>query len=289
MINPVLRREAKTSLRNWKIFYAVAAYVLIITAIAGISIWQLMYNSYNPSFDPSEMLTVYIILTVVQLGLVLLVTPSFTASSISGERERQTLDLLLVTKMKPMSIIVGKFLSGLSVIALMVFATMPIFALIMYFGGTNMLYIIAVTVYMLLVCCAFGAIAIFFSTVFRKTVISMVFTYIIMGVLVGVTLIVYAIACQAYGSYYQMALPASVRILMLAINPAIGLISIVCSQTGNSFMNDILDYSNYWGSAYNPITTHIPMWIINAVALVIITVVFILLAASRIKRTSKKG
>lgn len=172
MINPVLRREAKTSLRNWKIFYAVAAYVLIITAIAGISIWQLMYNSYNPSFDPSEMLTVYIILTVVQLGLVLLVTPSFTASSISGERERQTLDLLLVTKMKPMSIIVGKFLSGLSVIALMVFATMPIFALIMYFGGTNMLYIIAVTVYMLLVCCAFGAIAIFFSTVFRKTVIS---------------------------------------------------------------------------------------------------------------------
>ena len=31
------------------------------------------------------------------------------------------------------------------------------------------------------------------------------------------------------------------------------------------------------------------MWIINAVALVIITVVFILLAASRIKRTSKKG
>lgn len=31
MINPVLRREAKTSLRNWKIFYAVAAYVLIIT------------------------------------------------------------------------------------------------------------------------------------------------------------------------------------------------------------------------------------------------------------------
>ena len=40
MINPVLRREAKTSLRNWKIFYAVAAYVLIITAIAGISIWQ---------------------------------------------------------------------------------------------------------------------------------------------------------------------------------------------------------------------------------------------------------
>ena len=47
MINPVLRREAKTTLRNWKIFYAVAGYVLIVTIVAAIAIWQLMYNSYN--------------------------------------------------------------------------------------------------------------------------------------------------------------------------------------------------------------------------------------------------
>ena len=122
MLNPVLRREAKTSLRNWKIFYAVAGYILIVTAVAAIAIWQLMYNSYYASFDPSEMVNVYIGLTVLQLVLVLLVTPAFTAGSISGERERQTLDLLLVTKMSPFSIVTGKFLSGLSIIVLMVVA-----------------------------------------------------------------------------------------------------------------------------------------------------------------------
>ena len=97
MINPVLRREAKTTLRNWKIFYAVAGYVLIVTIVAAIAIWQLMYNSYNASFDPASMINVYIGLTVLQLVLVLLMTPAFTAGSISGERERQTLDLLLVS------------------------------------------------------------------------------------------------------------------------------------------------------------------------------------------------
>ena len=93
MINPVLRREAKTTLRNWKIFYAVAGYVLIVTIVAAIAIWQLMYNSYNASFDPASMINVYIGLTVLQLVLVLLMTPAFTAGSISGERERQTLDV----------------------------------------------------------------------------------------------------------------------------------------------------------------------------------------------------
>ena len=289
MLNPVLRREAKTSLRNWKIFYAVAGYILIVTAVAAIAIWQLMYNSYYASFDPSEMVNVYIGLTVLQLVLVLLVTPAFTAGSISGERERQPLDLLLVTKMSPFSIVTGKFLSGLSIIVLMVVATMPVFSLVMYFGGTSAPYIVAVTGYMLLICGAFGAVSIFFSTIFKKTVTSMVFTYICTGILCGGTIIIYAIACSVYGSYYQAALPIGVRLPLLAINPAVGLISIICEQTGSTLMAQILDYGNYYGTTYTPITTGVPMWIINAVALVVVIALFLFLASIRLRKISKKG
>lgn len=289
MINPVLRREAKTTLRNWKIFYAVAGYIFVVTAVAAIAIWQLMYNSYNASFDPASMVNVYIGLTVLQLVLVLLMTPAFTAGSISGERERQTLDLLLVTKMSPISIVTGKFLSGLSLIALTIVATMPIFALIMYFGGTSIVYILAVTVYMLLICGAFGAVSIFFSTVFKKTVTSMVFTYICTGVLCGGTMILYVLACSVYGSYYQAALPLVFRLSILSLNPAVGLIGIICEQTGSDFMARILDYSNYYGTTYTPITTNTPMWIINAIVLVLIIVLFLVLASIRIKKISKKG
>ena len=289
MINPVLRREAKTTLRNWKIFYAVAGYVLIVTIVAAIAIWQFMYNSYNASFDPASMINVYIGLTVLQLVLVLLMTPAFTAGSISGERERQTLDLLLVTKMSPLSIVTGEFLSGLSLIALTIISTMPIFALIMYFGGTSISYIFAVTAYMLLICGAFGAISIFFSTVFKKTVTSMVFTYICTGLLCGGTMVFYVIVCSLYGSYYQVPLPLIFRLIMLSFNPAIGLISIICEQTGSNFMANILDYSNYFGTTHSPITTNVPMWVINTVVLILIIGLFLILSAFRIRKISKKG
>lgn len=289
MLNPVFRREAKTSLRNWKIFYSIAGYILLVTIVAAIAIWQIMYNSYYASFDPSSMTDIYIGLTILELALVLLITPSLTAGSISGERERQTLDLLLVTKMSPFSIIFGKFLSGLSLIVLMIFATMPIFALIMYFGGTSIIYVLAITCYMMLVCGAFGAIAIFFSTVFKKTVTAMVFTYIWTGLLCGATFIIYMLACSVYGSYFQKALPLLPRVSILAINPAVGLISIICEQTGNRLMSSLLDFGNYFGQTYTPITLSLPMWVINAIALIIIILLFLFLASRRIKKISKKG
>ena len=289
MINPVFRRETKTSLRNWKIFYAIAGYIMLVTVVAAIAIWQIMYNSYSPSFDPSQMTNVYIGLTVLELALVLLITPSLTAGSISGERERQTLDLLLITKVSPFSIILGKFLSGLSIIVLMIFATMPIFAMIMYFGGTSIIYVLGVTGYMILVCAAFGAIAIYFSTVFKKTVTSMVFTYICTGILCGATIIVYLLSCSVYGSYFQKALPLAPRMLLLGINPVVGLVSIICEQTGNSLMFNLIDYGNYFGQTYTPVTMPIPMWVINAIALIIITALFLFLASLRIRKISKKG
>ncbi|GFI62365.1 hypothetical protein IMSAG049_01547 [Clostridiales bacterium] len=289
MLNPVLRREAKTTLRSWKIFYAIAGYILVVTGVTAIAIWQLMYNAYNPSFDPSSMIDLYIGITILQLVLVLLITPSFTAGSISGERERQTLDLLIVTKMSPFSIVIGKFMSGLSLIVLMIVATMPVFAVLMYFGGTSLPYVLAVTGYMLLVCGMFGAIAIFFSTIFKKTVTSMVFTYICTGILCGGTMILYMIACSVFGSYYQRALPLLPRAIMLAINPAIGVISIICEQTGSTFLARIFDYENYYAQIYVPIRMETPMWIINAIALVIFIIIFLLLASLRIKKISKKG
>lgn len=289
MLNPVFRRETKTSLRNWKVFYAISGYIFLVSLVAAVAIWQIMYNSYAASFNPSEMTTVYIGLTILELALVLLITPSLTAGSISGERERQTLDLLLITKVSPFSIILGKFLSGLSIIVLMIFATMPIFAMIMYFGGTSILYVLAVTGYMILVCGAFGAIAMFFSTIFKKTVTSMVFTYIWTGVLCGATMIFYMLTCTVYGSYFQKALPAFPRIVMLAVNPVIGLVSIICEQTGHGLIYNILDYANYYGTTYTPITLSVPMWIINAVALIAIIILFLVLASLRIRKISKKG
>ena len=71
-----------------------------------------MFQTRDLSFDPSAMVWLYVVLAAVQMGLVLLTAPAVAAGSISGERERQTLDLLLVTKMSPLSIVLMYLVIG---------------------------------------------------------------------------------------------------------------------------------------------------------------------------------
>ena len=48
-----------------------------------------------------------------ELGLICLLAPALTADLISGERERSTLDLLLVTPLSRLQIVVGKLVAAL--------------------------------------------------------------------------------------------------------------------------------------------------------------------------------
>ena len=64
-----------------------------------------------------------------------LIAPAFTAGAISLEREKQTLDMLVSTPMRPGGIVVGKLLSALAFVVLMIVAAIPISALVLMYGG----------------------------------------------------------------------------------------------------------------------------------------------------------
>ncbi len=67
--------------------------------------------------------------------MLIFIMPALTAGSISGERERQTLDILLTTTMKPSEIIWGKLLSSFSTMFLMVVSSFPLLAVSFVYGG----------------------------------------------------------------------------------------------------------------------------------------------------------
>ena len=90
MMNPVLRRETKTTLRSWKMFAILTVYVAVVALGAILFLYGTMFNSYNYSFDPAQMTYMYVVLCAMQMGLMLLAAPAMTAGCISGERERQT-------------------------------------------------------------------------------------------------------------------------------------------------------------------------------------------------------
>ena len=79
----------------------------------------------------------FAVLTILQMALVLFITPSLTAGAISSEREKQTLNILLTTTQSSTQIVVGKLLSSVAFLVLMLVAGLPLYSLVFLFGGVS--------------------------------------------------------------------------------------------------------------------------------------------------------
>jgi ABC-type transport system involved in multi-copper enzyme maturation permease subunit len=120
-----------------------------------------------------------------------LVGPVFSAGSITSERERQTLELLLTTTITPWQILWGKLIAGLRVSSVLtLFLLWPVLLaclMVTYYWGN--LFAVAAYLGLILITCLFTAIiALFCSVIFRKTAHSLMVTYLVIIVLFTVPL-----------------------------------------------------------------------------------------------------
>jgi ABC-type transport system involved in multi-copper enzyme maturation permease subunit len=110
----------------------------------------------------------------------MLVGPVFSAGSVTSERERATLELLLVTILTPVQILWGKLFSGLRVsVVLTSLILWPVLLAVLMVPRywTNA---ISVVVYLLIIaatCVTTSMMGLFASVVFRKTSTSLMMTY----------------------------------------------------------------------------------------------------------------
>ncbi|MGC6445984.1 MAG: ABC transporter permease subunit [Rubripirellula sp.] len=116
----------------------------------------------------------------------LLVGPVFLAGSMTSERERQTLGLLLTTNLTPWQILFGKFVVGFRVAGVLTsFLVWPFLlgvALNMSFWS-NWLAVIQMLAVMVLVCLANSVLALLASLFSSRTSISLIGTYVALLVL----------------------------------------------------------------------------------------------------------
>ena len=63
--------------------------------------------------------------------------PAFTSGAISLEREKQTLDMLAATPISSLAIVIGKLLSALAYVFLLIAASIPLTAIVFVFGGVG--------------------------------------------------------------------------------------------------------------------------------------------------------
>ena len=100
---------------------------------------QLLSLAESASFGQSFTLT----FILAQLAVLCLLTPAYAAGGIAEEKERKTLDFLLVSELSAREILLGKFLGRLVFLLGVMFAGLPILALAQLYGGVSIRFLLA--------------------------------------------------------------------------------------------------------------------------------------------------
>ncbi|OPY61099.1 MAG: ABC-2 family transporter protein [Pelotomaculum sp. PtaU1.Bin065] len=175
-INPVLLKELRQRFRNKKASWLLALYLVVIGAFV-LGFTYLNWRNAPGFYQPSRSQEIFILLSVAQLFLLAFVTPGLTAGAISGERERQTLNVLLTTRLTTWQIIWSKLVSSNAFVVLLVAATLPLYSIVFLYGGISPGQVAGVFGFYLVTMFLFGCIGVACSAFFRKTGVSTVTAY----------------------------------------------------------------------------------------------------------------
>ena len=251
MLNPIMAFSATRRMRSFKTMLVVIAYVaaLLLLALAFLGTFLSGSPYLNTLVRGPQS---YLALLIAQFALIILIAPAMTSASIAGERERQTLDLLLVTNTGSFRIAIGKVMESFAVLALLIVCGLPVMSLCLLTGGVSLAQILIGELFLLAEAFACVSIGVFCSSVARSTVLSGVLSYLVI-ILVGVITALpflfgypQSITDVVYDRPLYAALtPGEARMMispLLYMNPGFGLLSLVQGE-----LHVLTSYTEYLG------------------------------------------
>lgn len=226
LANPVLVKEIKLRFRSVKSFTGLFFYLLIM----GVFVFGFINLTSSLSgagfFSPDESFLLFTMLSYIQLGLILFITPGLTAGTISSEREKQTLNILLTTAQSSFQIIFGKLLSSISFLLLLLVSGLPIYSMVFLYGGVSPGQIAVIFLFYLLTLLAIGSLGVMYSTLTRRTIVSMISTYGTMIFLTAVTGFFLVLSISISAASMGMGL-SPFSYFWASINPAVVLLTLL--------------------------------------------------------------
>jgi ABC-type transport system involved in multi-copper enzyme maturation permease subunit len=191
-INPILDKELIVNSRSIKFSIFVAVYNLVLMLIA-LSTFSMVTSVQVGRIDYQQVMGIFPTIALIQCLIISIAIPILTASSIAGERERQTLDVLLTTPVKPVQIVWGKIFSSMVTVLMYLLCSMPIMSLAFIFGGMSWISIIKFIFLVLIASLLAGSIGVFTSSVTKKTIASIIISLIILGVFIFGTAMLFGV------------------------------------------------------------------------------------------------
>jgi ABC-type transport system involved in multi-copper enzyme maturation permease subunit len=186
-VRGLVAKELRARSRGWRPALLLTAYLGILAlAVTG---FLALVNRVGGTMPPNVGAQLFSTLMLVVVLLLAFITPSLTAGAVSGERERRTLDLLLVTRSSTLGLAAGKLAGSLVYVLFLLAASLPAFALVYLFGGVPPRYLVLALVVAITTAITHASIGLLLSSVFKRTALATALTYFVVIVLVfGISL-----------------------------------------------------------------------------------------------------
>jgi len=171
-------KELRGRVRGRRAFVVLTGYLLFLAAFAWA--WELImeqrYVQSSSSLGGSAAFAsagvgqeVFGALVLVETLLVVFLAPAFTSGAISLEREKQTLEMLTATPISSLAIVIGKLLSALAYVFLLIAASIPLTAIVFVFGGVGPDDVLRAYAVLIVTAIGLGSMGLFISALMQRT------------------------------------------------------------------------------------------------------------------------
>ncbi len=282
--NPVTMKELRSRMRGRRAFAVLTLYLLILSG--AITLVYLGYEASSATPGGTAAYTagkgLFAAVLAVQVVLVTFIGPAFTAGSISGERERQTYDLLRTTLLSADSFVLGKLVSSLSYILLLVVVSIPLQSIAFLLGGLSPTELILSQLLVLVAAVTYALYGLWCSAVMRSTLTATVATF------AGTLFATFGIPVIAFTAVFFLGVTGGV---LTSANPALEIIliyiglllaatnlpaTLIVSETFLLNQDTLLGYAQFIGGRsiwiFSPWYVFIGLHVAAAVLLYIATV-----------------
>ncbi|MDP8905359.1 MAG: ABC transporter permease subunit, partial [Chloroflexota bacterium] len=194
-------------------------------------------------------------LLMVETLLVLILAPAFTAGAISLEREKQTLELLITTPLSTLGMVVGKLLSALTYVFLLIIASIPLASLVFVFGSVGPEDLLRGYVMLFALAFGMGAIGLFISALVKRTQTATVLTFVLVIVLsIGTfglhSFWMVAARQQSSSGLIVTQRPGNAPESVLWLNPFVADLDLICSTAPDAYHVACIYMSAVTGKPY---------------------------------------
>lgn len=292
-LNPVLVQELRTRMRGGTAYLLLTTVILVFGGFSLATFWAVT-NVVRPTAiatvplagtatqaPPMDRILVsqrgvifFLVMSLWAIVLTALIVPGTTSGTIARERETRTLPLVMSTPISPLAVVIGKLLAAGSYVLLVIAAGIPLFTLVVMFGGIPLSQLLSVAVILLVTAFTFCAVGVFISSIAPNGLVASLISY---SIVLAVTLGSYAV--------YMAASPLSKAVTMkyaLYFTPLASILSALTQS--NARLNSIVSQffrepgtrvaGDFWALG------HYPLWYVTTAAYLLVGIMLIA-AASR--------